>query len=676
MPKAIESKAVKSPVKSTPTPRRKGKKAPCKHENCGQRGCTQCGVSLKRITASSTSTRAADLKAVNVAISASNPKPETSAKAAKLVELSAKAAKLVELSAKAAKAKPVADLTAPTKQPLHKALVARSFKFAAAELVKDATAYGYTHEDGRAALLTATPDGVWAWMVQWPEGGGQTGGQDENLLRKALDVSSTRRKAQMGRGEPLKVADKPVELILADPPVPVVETKTSQVLPDGPPNHVCRAVEMLNKLTAGRYDVETLRGDKHYGNRMALMRVLFNKLPGEVKAAETGVNLLETAFHTAIGADGKSLGGQRTDFAERCKGLVKDYRHAQAVAKKVQEALDAKLRHAAPKRFVPGTILPGVKKQTRVQEAAEKELLRQELTLKLAVTPEPIAAPKPDAPIYTIVADDVRLLEDPGNGIVMLQIEKSNSQGALCVYNNGSRVAVGVVATERLATLRPVPGADVLKAANQLLNPVVPTVAVTPVAARHLTAVLYCKDLIDMDIVKTSKFAVPVKSTPAKKATEPEAKKVAQKDLGVTVIKASEKEDLPAKKATPAPAKKATPAPAKKATPAPAKKATPAPAKKATPAPAKKATPAPAKKATPAPAKKAAEGAVGGKRVRTLEGHKIVVLSREHGARPGSRAQVQTDILLKAKTTDAALTSGVERRTVYNAVSAGLIELA
>jgi len=587
MTKATASKAVKAPAKKTPTPRpstinpsvKRVVPTPVKPKASDVKGTLAHAVEGKSGKARQD---AAEAYLVESKLAKTNLETELKAAKSSKCGTPAKAAKLVELSAKAAKAKPVADLTAPTKQPLHKALVARSFKFAAAELVKDATAYGYTHEDGRAALLTHTPDGVWAWMVQWPDGGGQTGGQDETLLRNALAVSTTRRKAQMGRGEPLKVAEAPVEATPDEPAL--VDAKTSQVLPGGPPNHVCRAVEMLNKLTAGRYDVETLRGDKHYGNRMALMRVLFNRLPGEVKATETGVNLLETAFHTAIGADGKSLGSQRADFAERCKGLVKDYRHAQAVAKKVQEALDAKLRYATPKRFVPGTILPGTKKQTRVQEAAEKELLKRELTLKLAITPETIAVPKPDAPVCAIVAEDVQLLEDPGNGIVMLQIEKSNSQGALCIYNNGSRVAVGVVAPERLATLRPILGADVLKAANQMLHPVVPTVAVTPVAASHLTAVLHCKEIAAVDTVKTSKFAAPVAAKPAKKATEPEAKKVAQKDLGVLVVKASEKEDLPAKKSTPAPAKKTAPVPAKKATPVPAKRATPVPAKKATPA--------------------------------------------------------------------------------------------
>jgi hypothetical protein len=120
---------------------------------------------------------------------------------------------------------------------------------------------------------------------------------------------------------------------------------------------------------------------------------------------------------------------------------------------------------------------------------------------------------------------EVGLLEDPENGIAMLQLERDNSQGAICVYNNGSRVAAGIVPPDILNKLRPVAGAvDIVKAANQLLNPVVPTVPVTPVAARYLTAVIHCKELIAMNSTATSaprpaasKFAPPT-SAPAKKA--------------------------------------------------------------------------------------------------------------------------------------------------------------
>jgi hypothetical protein len=151
----------------------------------------------------------------------------------------------------------------------------------------------------------------------------------------------------------------------------------------------------------------------------------------------------------------------------------------------------------------------------------------------LAVTAEAIAAPKPDADV-TIIPGEVGLLEDPKNGIVMMQLEKENSQGAICVYNNGSRVAAGVVSPETLKTLRAVPGVqDLIGAANQLLNPLVPTVPVTPTAARYLTAVIHCKELTIMAdekvaTAKTTKFAAPegaTKKTAAKKVAAKAAAK-------------------------------------------------------------------------------------------------------------------------------------------------------
>jgi hypothetical protein len=93
---------------------------------------------------------------------------------------------------------------------------------------------------------------------------------------------------------------------------------------------------------------------------------------------------------------------------------------------------------------------------------------------------------------------------------VMLQLERENSQGALCVYNNGSRVAAGVVPAEVLRRLRPVNGVDLGEAARQLLNPEKPGVPVTATAARHLTAVIeHCKESNDMATKKAKKFQAP-----------------------------------------------------------------------------------------------------------------------------------------------------------------------
>ena len=126
----------------------------------------------------------------------------------------------------------------------------------------------------------------------------------------------------------------------------------------------------------------------------------------------------------------------------------------------------------------------------------------------------------------------VRLLEDPRNGIILLQVEKPTATGSVCVYNNGKRVAAGEVAPETITTLlRPVPNApSITEAAYQLLNPIVPSVEVTPLAARHLTAVLEAsrnetpvmaklatKD--NVPVAKSAKFAAPVT-----KAAKPPAK--------------------------------------------------------------------------------------------------------------------------------------------------------
>ena len=122
--------------------------------------------------------------------------------------------------------------------------------------------------------------------------------------------------------------------------------------------------------------------------------------------------------------------------------------------------------------------------------------------------------------------EDVRLLEDPNNGVALLQVEKINSQGAICVYNNGRRVVAGVVPPEIYRILRPVPITDLVRDVNQLLTPITSGVEVTPAALRLLTAVLsHCKENIAMateTAAKTKKFAPPADAT--KKPTAKVAK--------------------------------------------------------------------------------------------------------------------------------------------------------
>jgi hypothetical protein len=156
------------------------------------------------------------------------------------------------------------------------------------------------------------------------------------------------------------------------------------------------------------------------------------------------------------------------------------------------------------------------------------DLKTKPIVLAAAVSKK-VKAPRDAAAEITLIPGDVGLLEDPRLGVVMMQLEKENSQGAICVYNNGSRVSVGVVPPEILKTLRPVQGeVDLIKAANQLLNPLVPSVPVTPGAHRHLTAVINCKELVTM---ATKKFEAPAKATKAAavKSTDTVAVKTAAK---------------------------------------------------------------------------------------------------------------------------------------------------
>jgi hypothetical protein len=160
----------------------------------------------------------------------------------------------------------------------------------------------------------------------------------------------------------------------------------------------------------------------------------------------------------------------------------------------------------------------------------------------LAVANGVLPTPRPGADEPFIKATDVKLLEDPQQGVVLLQLERANSQGAICVYNNGSTVSVGIVPPETLKTLRQIVDADILKAANQLLNPVVPSVAVTPVAVSHLTAVIHCKEIAAM-----AKFDAPTKSAAKKSAaTEKPAKSAAKKSAAPKAPKTPKEPKAPA----------------------------------------------------------------------------------------------------------------------------------
>jgi hypothetical protein len=145
-------------------------------------------------------------------------------------------------------------------------------------------------------------------------------------------------------------------------------------------------------------------------------------------------------------------------------------------------------------------------------------------------------APPPDGEArYLGPAAQVALLEHTITGVVMLRLALPGLYGgAPCVYNNGRTVALGIVNLETLAKFRKIEKADVQHAARQLLNPIVASVKVEPVAACHLTAVIHCKELTTM-AEATKKFESPnAKKTATVKDAKPAAKKAAKKAAAKT----------------------------------------------------------------------------------------------------------------------------------------------
>jgi hypothetical protein len=547
----------------------------------------------------------------------------------------------------------IPDGVAVASPEVHRALWKAGFSFIRTEQ----GASGYSHADGRAILIQT--NGV--WVLRFSDGTQTGGASQDSLLEllaktktpKAVRVEAARARGRQGAassGEK-KVAKKEPAVqaldIIANAKDAAVAQVEARVIAaaEGRPLNVVRAVEMLKGVTEGRFDVQNLRGDKHYSDRMALLRVLFNREKGGVKAAETGITNVVQAFYSALGPVGSCAAAKAVDFAERCTGLLVATHAAQLLAgKAARKAVKAVQRRVAPSLAVPGTILPAVKPlghkaQREADDVVRREVYVEALDVELEAVPKPLlrnldvilarnlrlldhpgglvslklercnsqgslqiyavsghrlhcgvmpqiyeggsrlccgvltpvlavgvkarpydlgtvlsqvdawltdeyekdsemedtlkkvktaikrqtepvklapapftpAAPREGTPEPRITAASVRLLEDPRLGIILMQLEKENSQGAICVYNNSSRVSVGVVPPEILKTLRPVPGeVDLVKAANQLLNPVVPSVPVTPVAVGYLTAVLHCKEIATM----SKKFEAPVQDTP------------------------------------------------------------------------------------------------------------------------------------------------------------------
>ncbi len=287
-----------------------------------------------------------------------------------------------------------------------------------------------------------------------------------------------------------------------------------------------RLVSALRQL-GGDYSLACLTGENGYGLCMRVLKKLRNV--SAVPARDCTPARVEAALALALDVPTKLRNGARmAQLAIRAEQLMKDVYRAEKAARRAEAVRIAKLLRGRP--VVAGAAPKPLKRKSQRVRAAERAALQAELKERIEdrETQPPLATPKPDATVV-VRAADVRLLEDPENGLVLLQVEKENSQGAICVYNNGVRVAAGVVSPETMKTLRPIPGADIIQAANQLLNPFVESVVVTPVAHRHLTAVLDCKEIKPMTATavvtpsKSAKFAPPTKvagKKPSAKATK------------------------------------------------------------------------------------------------------------------------------------------------------------
>jgi len=326
-----------------------------------------------------------------------------------------------------------------------------------------------------------------------------------------------------------------VHVVEAPKPKPAAKKTEAKATPAPAitPAGILAAVRKFHKETAGACDMEAISDDgPGYGGRLRTLKALMGTDKVLVKDAEPA--RLKKALLAALGA--KNAG----DLALKCVAMVKaaDKRNA-AEAKADKERSDReRLRAMRAAPIHDGRpILPAPPRLTKKQRAAKDAEQRAAVARETRRAMEDearagIAKPRPDAAVE-VDMDAVCLLEDASNGVVLMRLEKPNSQGAICVYNNGSRVAAGVVPTEVLKTLRPKSSEDIVRDVNQLLHPITAGVTVTTAAERHLTAVLeHCKESIEMankkaakaaeTAAKTKKFAAPASaSKKAVKADKP-----------------------------------------------------------------------------------------------------------------------------------------------------------
>lgn len=372
----------------------------------------------------------------------------------------------------------------PKASPLHQALKKAQFKFVKAEVVASTTVYGYQHRDRRAVLLTVTPTGTEVWTLRWPDGA-ESGGKKADILAGCLKITAGKHVAAKDRAA---VQDEREAGKTDEARTVLAAVKPSQLLPDGPADHVLHAVEMLGQLTAKRYDFMLLRGDRYYGDRMALLRVLLDRGRGEVKAAETGINTVQAAFYSALGVRPGCAAARAAAFTERCIELIDAWRKAQKLVQKAGARMTAKRRRDnALDRIAPGSIIPYSKQRSKTAEKEEREkevaTLASELRSSL-----PEAKPNQDASLIGPV--DVRAIRSVSynNGAFGLRLERGNSQGALQLISNGKRLSVSVL-TPVLAEMANVEHVSIDVVKGLLTAMEQSNLARTPNAEKALTAV-------------------------------------------------------------------------------------------------------------------------------------------------------------------------------------------
>lgn len=377
--------------------------------------------------------------------------------------------------------------------PITRLLLKAGFAHVGTQAVDErTTAHGYNHNDGSAAIFvhdnTSTEIGA-RWVLK-----NKDGAQKEGKTPKELTEALHR---------PALAA------------------------------HVLSAITLLYKLSKGTFNLSSFAGEQNYTNRVKLLKAVLNT--DKVLVKDSGLQALTKAFQAALEVPQAAVAVMAKDFTTKCELLFRQNQKAERTAARVdKETSESAARRMTEPVHDGKPVLPGVKKLSAKAQAAADEQARTTLAEQIAAKRKreeytPLAVPRPEATI-SVNVEDVCLLEDPANGIVLMCLEKPNSQGAICIYNNGSRVAAGVVPTEVLSSLRPLVSEDLVRDVNLLLHPITAGVIVTPVAETHLTAVLeHCKEKIVMateTVVKTKKFAPPAGA--AKKASAKKDEKKAE----------------------------------------------------------------------------------------------------------------------------------------------------